>query len=201
MANWFWTFVLYSFIGFVLEVLFARVIHNPKRDRKCLYFLPLCPVYGLGAVLILLLPTSVRANPLLLFLFGGLAATAAEFFMGLFYEYVAKVRFWDYSHLPLNVGGQVCLLFTAAWGLLSLGLVYGVQPQIARLIPLIPSWLTLPAVLFLGLDVGFTLYVLRRERHTDALKWYARKKKRWNVETQAINNPSTSNSRRKKLLF
>ena len=50
MARWFWYFMLYSFLGFVLEVLFARAIRNPKRDRKCFYFLPLCPVYGLGAV-------------------------------------------------------------------------------------------------------------------------------------------------------
>lgn len=172
MAEWFWYFVLYSFIGFVLEVLFARAIRNPKRDRKCLYFLPLCPVYGLGALLILLLPLSVRANPLLLFVFGGLSATAAEFLMGVFYEKVARVRFWDYGHLPLNIGGQVCLLFTAMWGLLSLGLVYGVHPLVASLTALIPYWLTLPAALFLALDMGFTLFVLRRDRKTDVLMWY-----------------------------
>ena len=44
MAEWFWYFVLYSFVGFVLEVLFARATGNPKRDRKCHLFLPLCPV-------------------------------------------------------------------------------------------------------------------------------------------------------------
>lgn len=174
MAAWFWYFVLYSFIGFVLEVLFARIIRNPKKDRKCFYFLPLCPMYGLGALLILWLPASVRASPLPLFLLGGLAATAAEFLTGVFYEKTAGVRFWDYSDLPLNIGGQVCLLFTAIWGLLSLVLVYGVHPQISGLVRLIPGWLTLPAVLFLILDAGFTLYVLRRDKHTDALKWYAR---------------------------
>lgn len=173
MAYWFWVFMLYSFVGFVLEVLFARAIHNQKRDRKCLYFLPLCPVYGLGAMLILLLPAGVRANPLLLFLLGGIAATLAEFLMGLFYEYAAGVRFWDYSHLPLNVGGKVCLLFTALWGLLALGLWHGVHPPVARFIALIPGWLTLPAVAFFLLDAGITLHILRREGHTDALKWYA----------------------------
>ena len=53
MVRWFWYFVLYSFFGFLLEVAFARATHNPKRDRKCFYFLPLCPVYGFGALLIL----------------------------------------------------------------------------------------------------------------------------------------------------
>lgn len=174
MTDYFWLFLFYSFLGFVLEVLFARAIHNPKKDRKCLYFLPLCPVYGFGALLVLLLPPAVRERPLFLFLCGGLTATAAEFLMGLFYEHVAKVRFWDYRHLPFNIGGQVCLLFTALWGLLALGLVYGIEPLAIQLVALIPYWLTLPAALFLALDVAFTLYVLRREKDTRALLWYRR---------------------------
>ena len=154
-----------------------------KKDRKCLYFLPLCPVYGFGAVLILLLPPAVRQNPWLLFPCAALTATAAEYLLGLFYERVAKVQFWDYSHLPLNVGGKVCLLFTAMWGALAMGLVYWVHPWVALLVSRIPGWLTLPAVLFLGLDIFFTLYVLRRERSTDALLWYKRLGNRRRQET------------------
>lgn len=173
MAEWFWYFVVYSFIGFILEVLFARLIRNPKRDRKCLYFLPLCPVYGLGASLILLLPQAVRQRPLLFFLCAALAATAAEYALGVFYQRIAKVEFWDYSHLPLNIGGKVCLLFTALWGVLALGLVYGVHPLVERLVRAIPTALTLPAALFLALDMGISLFVLRRDRTTEALRWYA----------------------------
>lgn len=174
MATWFWYFIFYSFLGFVLEVLFARIIHNPKRDRKCFYFLPLCPVYGLGALAILLLPEAVHASPWLLFLCGALAATAAEYAMDLFYEKVARVRFWDYSDLPLNLNGRVCLLFTAMWGLLALGLFYGVHPIVAALTAPIPGWITVAAALFLALDTFFTFLLLRRERTTEALRWYRR---------------------------
>lgn len=173
MAEWFWYFIIYSFIGFVLEVVFARLIRNPKRDRKCLYFLPLCPVYGLGAVLILLLPPLIRQSPVLFFLCAALTATGTEYLMGLFYEKAAKVDFWDYSHLPLNIGGKVCLLFTAMWGVLALGLAYGVHPWVARLTGAIPGVLTIPAALFLAMDIGISLYVLRRDRNTEALRWYA----------------------------
>ena len=88
MAEWFWYFVLYSFVGFVLEVLFARVTGNPKRDRKCHLFLPLCPVYGLGAVLILLLPPAVLQSPAAVFL-RRTGATAAEYVMAVVYHYAA----------------------------------------------------------------------------------------------------------------
>ena len=102
MAAWFWYFVLYSFLGFLVEVVFARITHNPKRDRKCLYFLPLCPVYGLGVLLMLALPAA-RSNSWMLFLWAALSATGAEYLMDLFYDRVLGVSFWDYSHLPLNL--------------------------------------------------------------------------------------------------
>ena len=172
MAAFFWYFFLYSFVGFVLEVLFARAIRNPKKDRKCLYFLPLCPVYGLGAVLILLLPAGLRGQPLLLLPLAALLCTAAEYFMGLFYEKVARVSFWDYSHLPLNLGGKVCLLFSLIWGVLALGLVYAVHPIVERLAAAIPPAVTLPAALFFAADFSLTLYVLRRDRNTESLRWY-----------------------------
>ena len=173
MAAWFWYFVLYSFLGFLVEVVFARITHNPKRDRKCLYFLPLCPVYGLGVLLMLALPAA-RSNSWLLFLWAALSATGAEYLMDLFYDRVLGVSFWDYSHLPLNLHGRVCLLFSFFWGILGLIAVRLVHPLAAELVSRIPQAVTLPAVLFLALDTGFSVFVLRRDGTTDALMWYRR---------------------------
>ena len=174
MAEWFWYFVLYSFVGFVLEVLFARATGNPKRDRKCHLFLPLCPVYGLGAVLILLLPPAVLSNPLLLFFCGSLAATAAEYAMALFYEKLLGVSFWDYSHLPWNLRGRVCPLFSACWCLLGLLTVYGIQPLAAAAADALPGWSLPAAGLALAADGAVTVRLLRKTGSTDALCWYRR---------------------------
>ena len=173
MAAWFWYFVLYSFLGFLVEVVFARITHNPKRDRKCLYFLPLCPVYGLGVLLMLALPAA-RSNSRMLFLWAALSATGAEYLMDLFYDRVLGVSFWDYSHLPLNLHGRVCLLFSFFWGILGLIAVRLVHPLAAELVSRIPQAVTLPAALFLALDIGFSVFVLRRDGTTDALMWYRR---------------------------
>lgn len=178
MVRWFWYFMLYSFLGFVLEVLFARAIHNPKRDRKCFYFLPLCPVYGLGMLAVLALPGGILRAPLLLLPCAALLCTAVEYLTGLFYEKAAGVSFWDYAHLPWNLQGRVCLLFTALWGVLALAAIYLIHPGVEALAGLLPDWLALPAALFLALDAGFTLYVLRREGNTDALRWYLRPRRR-----------------------
>ena len=91
---WVWNFILYSFFGFLLEVAYARATGG-RGDRKSLLVLPLCPVYGVGACLILLLPRTVIQNPFTLFLLGGLAATAAEYGMAILYERGLGVSFWD----------------------------------------------------------------------------------------------------------
>ena len=71
---WFWNFVVYSFAGFLLEVAFAKLTGG-RAGRKGLLVLPLCPVYGAGACLILALPRWADSRPWVLFLLGGLAAT------------------------------------------------------------------------------------------------------------------------------
>lgn len=174
MARLFWLFLFYSFFGFVLEVLFARITHSNKQDRKCMYFLPLCPVYGLGALLIVSLPGYVQTHPALLFLFGTLAATLAEYATDWAYEKTLGVRFWDYSAMPWNLNGRVCLLFSFAWGLLALALTGWVHPIITHWVSDIPASWTLPAVLFFLLDGFFTVLLLRTTRDTSSLRWYDR---------------------------
>ena len=49
---WFWYFLIYSFLGFLVEVAYVRLVGGVKRDRKCRLVLPICPVYGLGALAI-----------------------------------------------------------------------------------------------------------------------------------------------------
>lgn len=174
MGKLFWLFIFYSFLGFLLEVGFTALTHGGKRDRKCLLALPLCPVYGLGVLLILALPPVIWENPLLLFLGGMAAATVAEYAVDLFCHRALGVRFWDYSHLPLNLNGRVCVYFSAAWGLLTLGPVRWLLPVLAHWAGAIPGVLLLPAVLLLAADCTFTFFLLRTTGTTDSLRWYDR---------------------------
>ncbi len=172
--EWLWYFFFYSAAGLVLETLFALVAQGKLQSRKTLLFLPLCPVYGLGAVGILLLPAALRQSPLLLLLAAGAVSTAAEYVSALFYEYVQKVRFWDYSALPFQLQGRVCLPFSLLWGVLVFPMEYGVQPLAERL------WTVLPVAVTAGLTAAFfadlicTTLVLEHERNPAALRWWVR---------------------------
>lgn len=173
MSVLFWEFLFFSFCGFLLEIAFARAVHHPKRDRKCHLILPVCPVYGVGALAILLLPGWVKGSPLLLYLGGAAAATAAEWALAVFYERFAGTAFWDYSGLRWNLQGRVCLPFSLFWGLLALPLVYVVQPAVAAAAAAIPPAFTIPAALFYLGDAAVSLLLLRRSG-TDGLRWYVR---------------------------
>lgn len=172
MMELIWYFLLYSVAGFGIEVLYARLTGARKKDRKCMLFLPMCPVYGLGAVGILLLPAPVRETVWLLMPAAAGVATAAEYAMSLFYEKVWRVSFWDYSSLPGNLQGRICLPFSLVWSLLSLPMVFWLQPMLVRAVALLPNLLLLPLLLVFAADLAMTGTVLRRTASTDSLKWY-----------------------------
>ncbi len=168
-----WSFIAYSFAGFLLETAFAWLTGGTA-GRKGLLVLPLCPVYGAGACLVLALTAPVRGEPPAVFLVGGLAATAAEYLAALYHEKALGVSFWDYGDLPGSLRGRVCLPFSLAWGTLSLGLVYWLHPLLAPWLARIPApvgWLTLATLLTDGL---FTAALLRTTGDTASLRWYER---------------------------
>ena len=173
MKTLFWQFLLYSFLGFLFEIAFARLVRHPKRDRKCHLILPVCPVYGVGALAILALPGWVKASPVSLYLGGALAATVVEWAFAVFYETFALAPFWDYSLLPWNLQGRVCLVFSLFWGLVALPLVDWVQPWLAPRLALIPDAFTIPMALFYLGDAATSLFLLRRSG-TQGLRWYVR---------------------------
>ena len=169
----FWYFLFYSFIGFLLEVVFAWATGG-RSQRKCLLILPLCPVYGLGACLIIGAVGHIT-HPLPLFCVGAVLSTACEYIMATFYEDVLLVRFWDYSHLPFNIHGRVCLPFSLAWGLLSVPLVRWLHPAVSAVPFSPPLPLTALAAAAVAADAVVSALLLRHFRTRDALDWYLRR--------------------------
>lgn len=168
---WFWYFFIYSGLGFCLELLYARITGG-RPDRKRTLLLPLCPVYGIGACLILLVTRSVRSRPLLAALLAAAGATAAEYGAALFYERGLKVPFWDYSGRRWNIRGRVCPFFSLAWGLLSLPLLYGLHPAVRQWALDIPVPVTLSFMAAAAADLSISAWMLRRTGSRDCLRWY-----------------------------
>lgn len=170
--NLIWYLLFYSLLGFCGEVLYARLTRSAKRDRKCRLFFPICPVYGIGATGIALLPSAITDRPIVYFLTAVLVATAVEYLLGTFYERAWGVSFWNYDGMWGNIHGRVCLPFALLWGVLSLALLPTLHPIVQQLVAMVPNGLLLPVLLLLAVDFCLTSLVLRRSHDTNALIWY-----------------------------
>lgn len=53
-------------------------------------------------------------------LLGGAIITAIEFIAGCILNIMMELNIWDYSDMPYNVIGQICMPFSGLWILLSL---------------------------------------------------------------------------------
>ena len=158
----FWLFVAYSFLGFVLETVFTALRTGRLANRKTMRFLPLCPVYGLGGVALVLMHERFPMPPILFAVLGGLACTAIEYGYSLACELIFRVRLWDYGEGRGSVHGRIHVMFCAYWGALALMVTTWVQPMVQRAVSVLPdTWFPWAAALVLS-DVIATSVLLYR---------------------------------------
>lgn len=117
--QWMLFFFIYCLIGWIIESAYVSVKSFRFVNRGFLR-LPLLPLYGSGAIIMLWLSLPVKGNLLLVFLFGMAGASVLEYVTGYFMERLFKMKYWDYSNNPFNLNGYVCLGTSIAWGLLTI---------------------------------------------------------------------------------
>lgn len=146
-----WYFLLYSFLGWCVEVIYCAV-HAGRVVNRGFLNGPVCPIYGVGMVTVLLMLRAVgiddpaRASLPLLF-FGGMAlASGVELAGGWLLQKLFGARWWDYSQRPFNIGGYICLEFSLIWGLGAAGVVRMVHPLLARLVARVPAGIGWPVL-------------------------------------------------------
>lgn len=169
MALWLWLFWVYSFFGYLLEKIFAAVTRSDKQTRKAFLLLPLCPVYGLGVLAVLALPPALTGSFWGLALWGGLAATAVEYAVHLLYDRLLHVRFWDYSSVPGNWNGRVCLPFSLVWGLLLAACLPPVQSVLVPVLAAVPAGITYTVLLVFTADAVASFRLLHLYGDTELL--------------------------------
>ncbi len=116
-----WYFLIYSFGGWVVEVIFHAVALGKVINRGFLNG-PVCPVYGFGvlsvfAMINTLQSSSYQMSEGMIFLFGVILATVVELIAGWLLDVCFHARWWDYSDKPFNFHGYICLEFSLIWGL------------------------------------------------------------------------------------
>ena len=144
-------FLIYSCLGWCLEVIYAAVTTGNLINRGFLNG-PVCPIYGFGMVIVLFALTPLSHSLLLLYLGGVILPSALELVGGWALYKLYHTRWWDYSDYPFNIGGYICLEFSLLWGVGTLIVMKLVHPIIADAVALIPP--------LVGLVLMFLLYAI-----------------------------------------
>ena len=127
--------VIYSFIGFLVEVLYGLVSKGVIESRQSFIYGPFCAIYGVGAVLMILPLKKINTkNKLINFILPALIGSTVEYIVSWFGDVFMHVKWWDYSNDFLNVNGRICLYFSMFWGILGYLLITRVNPKIDEMI-------------------------------------------------------------------
>lgn len=158
-----WIVLIYSCLGWCSEVAFAALRRGCFVNRGFLNG-PVCPIYGFGVLIVLLVLEPVKEKLALLF-FGSMVFTSAlEFLAGFAMERIFHDKWWDYTNNPFNLKGYICLEFSLIWGLACVLVVDVVHPRILAGINAIPlpagQWAEIALLALLVLDAGLTLWEL-----------------------------------------
>ena len=158
----FWFFVAYSFLGFLLETLFTAARTGRLANRKTMLVLPLCPVYGLCAVVLLWMDERLSLPHAVFAASGAVACSAIEYGYSLACEKLFRVRLWDYGEGSGSIHGRIHLVFCVYWGALALAARAWVQPAVERAVSMLPAaWFPWVAALLLA-DAAATCALLYR---------------------------------------
>lgn len=128
-------FIIYSFIGYIIETLFALVFYNVLESRQSFLYGPFCGIYGVGAVFMyVILNKYFKKNKHLLFFGGFIVGSIVEYVLSFLGEVILNVRWWDYSGRFLNLNGRICFLYSLFWGALGLYFMTVINPFVDRII-------------------------------------------------------------------
>ncbi len=127
-STWLFFFYFYCFLGWIWETCYVSVLKAKWVNRGFMRG-PFLPIYGSGAIVVLIFTLPFRTSPGLVFVVGMASATILEYFTGAAMEQMFHVRYWDYSNQRLNLNGHICVTSSLAWGMFSVILtLYGHTP-------------------------------------------------------------------------
>ena len=158
IIQWLFFFYFYCFFGWVFESTYVSIKGRKFVNRGFMRG-PFLPIYGSGAIMMLVVSMPFQDNLILTYLAGCVGATALEFVTGTVMEALFKVRYWDYSNQKFNYKGHICLGSTIAWGFLTIFMTEILHKGVERLVFSIPHFIISVTTILLTavILVDFTL--------------------------------------------
>ncbi|MGN1338356.1 MAG: putative ABC transporter permease [Candidatus Coprovivens sp.] len=126
-------FIIYSFIGWSIEVI-GKLIEKHKFINRGFLIGPLCPIYGWGCLLLILLLSRYKNDPLVLFCMAIIICSVLEYFTSYIMEKLFHARWWDYTRRKYNINGRICAETMIPFGILGCLVIYIINPFIVNIL-------------------------------------------------------------------
>lgn len=156
---WGLIFLLGAIIGWIYEEGFSILIERTLENRGFMYG-PYLPVYGFGAIFLVYFLKRYKKYPIIIFLLSILITGITEYITGYLMETIFNRTWWDYTGLFMNIEGYVCLRSVLNFAVLSILLIYLIEPLATKLIKKynkITTILTLSTFIVIIIDFIITL--------------------------------------------
>ena len=138
IIKWLFFFYFYSFFGWIFESAYVS-LRSKKFVNRGFMRGPFLPIYGSGAIMMLVVSMPFQDNIFLTYIAGCIGATVLELVTGVAMEALFKVRYWDYSNQKFNYKGHICLSSTIAWGFLTIFMTEFLHKVVEKIISFIPA--------------------------------------------------------------
>lgn len=126
-------FITYSFLGWIMESIFRSICERKIINTGFLKG-PFCPIYGIGAIIMIVFLKGFSNNLVLLFIIATIVLTLWEYIVGVLLEKLFHTKYWDYSNHKFNFQGRICLMNSIFWGILGIVFIKFIHPFIESII-------------------------------------------------------------------
>lgn len=140
LRNLFLLFMIYSIIGWIVEII-DIYFYTKKIANRGFLIGPYCPIYGVGAIIMTFIFNNANDDLFGIFAKAMIVCGILEYLTSYIMEKMFKKRWWDYSHRKYNLNGRVCLENIVLFGLSGCILVKFTNPFFIHLITIIPDYI------------------------------------------------------------
>ena len=137
ICYYFIIFIIYSFIGWSIEVI-GKLIEKHRFINRGFLIGPICPIYGFRCLAIILLLSKYKSDPIILFFMAIIICSIIEYLTSYIMEKMFHVRWWDYTRRKFNINGRICAETMIPFGILGCFVLYIVNPFFNSIISKIP---------------------------------------------------------------
>ena len=159
-------YFVFSVLGWIWESIYCTIKERKWQNRGFLYG-PLCPIYGFGSIIALLVYDLISLG--IVHQLSWWMTLIVGFFLSMILEYPTSyileklfhARWWDYSDLPLNINGRTCVITSLGFGIGAIIIMNYLIPSYEQTLVIIPaSIIAISCVIFVAIhssDITLTV--------------------------------------------